>query len=134
LSSEIAIYAADIAATIAAPITSITGADRTFVKITWTAPYDGGSVISAYKILIRSSDGLTFLQELTSCDGTNSVIIAANSCTIPIATLMASPFNLPWGSSIYAKMTATNIQGTTPESPVGNGAVILTFPDTPTDF
>jgi hypothetical protein len=47
---------------------------------------------------------------------------------------MASPFNLPWGSSIFTKLTATNIQGTTPESPVGNGAIILTFPDTPTSF
>ena len=134
LSSEISVIAADIPATIATPITTITGVARTFVTITWTAPYNGGSVVTSFKILIRASDGTTYLQELTSCDGTNSVVLSAASCTIPIATLMAAPFNLPWGSSIYAKLTATNIQGTTPESPVGNGAIILTFPDTPTSF
>lgn len=133
-SSEITVIAADIPATIATPVTTISGAERTFVTVTWTAPYNGGSEVTSLNIFIRGSDLTTYHKELTSCDGSNPAIISAASCTIPIATLMAAPFNLPWGSSIYVKLTATNIQGTTPESPVGNGATILTFPDSPINF
>ena len=101
--------AADIASTIPTPVTTITGALRTFVTISWTQPYNGGSVLSAYTILILTSDGLTFAQEMTVCDGTKASIVINNVCVIPISTLMTAPFNLPWGSSIYAKITATNL-------------------------
>ena len=37
-----------------------------------------------------------------------------------------------WGSSIYAKVLAQNIYGNSIFSPVGNGALILTNPDSPT--
>jgi hypothetical protein len=53
-------------------------------------------------------------------------------CTVPKLTLRGSPFNLPWGSSIYVKVIAFNVYGDSAESPVGNGAVILTNPDAPT--
>ena len=46
----------------------------------------------------------------------------------PPSTLLAAPYNLPYGSSIYAKVTATNDYGTSARSEEGNGAVILTVP------
>jgi len=36
-----------------------------------------------------------------------------------------------WGSSIYAKVIASNVYGASATSNVGNGAVILTNPDAP---
>jgi hypothetical protein len=45
--------------------------------------------------------------------------------------LLVSPFNLPWGSSIFATVTATNTVGTSAISQAGNGAIILTNPDPP---
>lgn len=45
---------------------------------------------------------------------------------------MAAPFNLPWGSSVYAKIVATNAYGNSLSSDFGNGAIILTNPDAPT--
>lgn len=42
-----------------------------------------------------------------------------------------APWSLPWGSSVYAKITATNIKGTSTESNASNGAVIVTDPDPP---
>ena len=48
-----------------------------------------------------------------------------------VATLTAAPFNIAWGGSIYAKVTAVNILGESITSLVGNGAIILTFPDEP---
>ncbi len=50
---------------------------------------------------------------------------------MPITVLQAAPFSLPWGSSIYAKIIANNLVGSSVTSQVGNGAVILTKPDPP---
>ena len=44
--------------------------------------------------------------------------------------MRAAPFNLPWGASVWAKVAANNIKGTS-ESSAGNGAVIITKPDAP---
>jgi hypothetical protein len=44
---------------------------------------------------------------------------------------MEAPFNLPWGSSIYATVSSTNTYGVSIDSTPGNGAVILTVPDRP---
>ena len=96
------------------------------------APFNGGSPLTAYSITIRQSDGLTYSSELGNCNGSNSGVITAASCTIPISTLQASPFNLPWGASVYAKITATNIVGISDLANAGNGGTILTNPDQPT--
>lgn len=60
-----------------------------------------------------------------------SSIILAAGCKVPISALIAPPYNLPWGSSIYAKVTAVNIVGSSTQSNAGNGALILTNPDEP---
>ena len=48
--------------------------------------------------------------------------------------MRASPFELPWGSSVYAKVIATNIFGNSMPSEAGFGAVIMTKPDKPVDI
>jgi hypothetical protein len=65
---------------------------------------------------------------LTSCDQSSST---ATTCTIPVTVLRASPFSLAWGTSVYAKVIATNIYGNSVQSTAGNGAVITTTPDAP---
>jgi len=45
--------------------------------------------------------------------------------------LRESPYNIGWGSSIHAIITATNFYGTSVVSDDGNGAIILTVPDPP---
>jgi len=44
------------------------------------------------------------------------------------------PFALAWGSDVYAKIIATNIYGDSLMSEAGNGARILTVPDSPVSF
>ena len=56
------------------------------------------------------------------------------SCSVSIASLRLSPFNLPWGSDVYAIVSATNVYGTSALSTPGNGAVILTVPDAPVNL
>jgi hypothetical protein len=70
---------------------------------------------------------------LTSCDGQDTDIIANQQCTVPIATLKASPYLIVWGGSIYAKVIAKNVVGSSLASDEGNGAIIFTTPDPPTD-
>ena len=76
-------------------------------------------------------DGVTFSIDKTSCDGSKAEIISTTTCQVPISTLRAGVFQLPWGSSVYAKVTAYNLYGYSTLSPEGNGAVILTYPDAP---
>ena len=41
---------------------------------------------------------------------------------------------LPWGAGVYARVVATNELGSSLVSSAGNGAIILTYPDTPVDL
>ena len=102
-----------------APTTTV---DGNYVVIDWTAPNDQGSAIYSYIILIGKSDGVTFATESSDCDGNDATIVATTQCSIPISTLRASAFQLPWGSYIEAKIIAINAYGNSAESPVGNGA------------
>jgi len=53
------------------------------------------------------------------------------TCTIPISALKSSPFLLPWGAMVWARITAQNLYGNSIESTEGNGAIILREPDSP---
>jgi len=75
------------------------------------------------------NDGITFTQ--VTCLESMTNIIASASCTVPISTLVAAPFNLQWGSTIYATISAVNIYGTSVISTSVSGAVIVTVPDAP---
>lgn len=47
----------------------------TNVVVTWDVPYDGGAEISSYTIVIVTSDGATYVEDTTNCDGTDSTIL-----------------------------------------------------------
>lgn len=68
---------------------------------------------------------------MTNCDGSQSDVIAALQCTIPLATLTLEPYSLVFGNSVWSKITATNFYGESAESDQGNGAIILLVPDAP---
>ena len=84
-----------------------------------------------YKVEIMQAGGSVFTENKADCDGASPSVILAAGCKVPISSLLAAPYNLPWGSSIYAKVTAINIVGSSLASNAGNGAVILTSPDPP---
>jgi hypothetical protein len=98
--------------------------------IDWIAPDDGGSEITDYLIVIRDKD-MIYKTHLTNCDGSLAHVVMNTMCTIPITLLREEPFSLAWGDSLYAKVTAVNLYGSSSESLVGNGAVLLTIPDAP---
>jgi hypothetical protein len=122
-SSAVTIRAAAIPDVPAAPTTTVN--TNISVTITWVAPYNGGSQITGYTVAIRQSDGTTYSQESANCN------VSTTTCTVPIPVLMAAPYNLAWGSSIYATVSATNLVGSSVASASGNGAIICTNPDPP---
>ncbi len=48
-----------------------------------------------------------------------------------LVTLTSSPYLLPWGSSVKAIISATNVVGQSAFSSIGNGAVLLSVPSEP---
>jgi len=76
----------------------------------------------------------SFTTNLRYCDGSLTEIILETACTIPVSVLRDSPFNLPWGSSVVARVLATNNYGSSDYSLNGNGAIIITSPDAPTSL
>ena len=101
------------------------------VTIQWTEPTTNGGTILSYEILIRKSDGVSYSTELTSCDGSDSLIVSSLTCSVPDTALVSAPFLLPWGSKVYAKISATNAKGSSSTSNAGNGAIIINYPDPP---
>ena len=57
--------------------------------------------------------------------------MTVKSCTIPVSVLRETPFSLPWGSTVIAKVLATNSLGSSDYSQNGSGAKIITKPDAP---
>lgn len=97
------------------------------VVFEWDIPSDHGTLITGYNILFRKSDN-TYETELVDCDRTISVV---NTCTVPLATFTAEPFNLVLGDDINLKVSAINDYGTSPLSEMGSGALIQLVPDAP---
>lgn len=61
-------------------------------------------------------------------------MVSTNTCTFPISYLKTTPYDLEWGVEIYARLIAVNMYGNSVTSIEGNGAIILTVPDAPTDL
>jgi len=102
--------------------------DRTTVLIQWTEPFNQGSEVTGYEIHIQQSDGITFTQELTDCNRLSSPTL---TCSVPVVTLITTPYSIAWGEHIYARVAAINKYGTSVLSNAGNGAQIITYADAP---
>ena len=113
------------------PTSVTTTISTTNIIISWSPVYNGGSAITAYNILIRASDGVSYYANSMYCASTSPSIISEAKCTLPISEIRATPYNLEWGSSVFAKVSATNLVGDSSYSTSGNGAVLITTPDAP---
>ena len=125
----------------AAPPTLTTTINGNNVHVEWQSPStnaqnDYGAPITAYNVQIQAIDGISYFTDLTACNGTSSVVVTNLYCDIPISTLLGAPFNLVYGSSVYARSAAINIIGSSLFSTAGNGAVIAMSyaPDAPVNL
>jgi hypothetical protein len=115
-----------------APTGVITSFASAEVQISWTKPYNGGSLITAYTIEIRHSDGISFSEDDTYCDGVDATLVSTRTCSIPVDKIRAAPYLQDWGAHIWARVKAINVVGPSQFSAEGNGAQIITNPDPPT--
>lgn len=130
-SSSVIILSAETPEKPAAPTTLFVGSD---IVISWSDPSSGGSPITSYQILIQHADGVSYSEYLETCDGSQPTIIQNEQCIVSSIVLNAEPFNIDWGQSVYAKVSASNTYGSSEFSEPGNGGVILTNPDAPVNL
>ncbi len=69
---------------------------------------------------------------MTYCVGGTVLVTGSITCTAKISDFLGTPFFLPWGSSITAIVQAYNNYGDSYTSNPGNGAIIVTYPGSPT--
>jgi hypothetical protein len=93
-------------ATVSTAIESAAGA----VTITWLQPADGSDTITAYLVEIKDSSG-AWQAENTYCDGTDSAVISALTCTVPMSALTASPYSLAFDALVEVRASARNSYG-----------------------
>ena len=79
--------------------------------ISWTPEDDGGSLIVSYKIEVLKGDVITYAEDSTNCQGTDTVIVSSAQCSIPISVLKLDPYRLHWGVSVSARVAAINSVG-----------------------
>jgi hypothetical protein len=101
------------------------------VIITWQTSSTHGVPITGFKIMIITSDGSTYAEELNSCDGSDPAIAAALTCTIPIVNLIVAPHNLVEGNTMNIKVLAESLLGDSDDSPINTDTVVVLVPATP---
>jgi len=101
--------------------------DTTSVQISWPLPNEHSATITKYDIYFEKSNG-DFEMELTACDGSDSTIVSARTCIVPMSTIRSLTL-LPRDSLIRAKVRAFNARGTGQFSELNTlGATIETIP------
>lgn len=108
--------------------TAIEGND---LSVSWVLPSANGSPITVFKVFLKEIGTETYTLESTECDGTDADIIANNKCYITLTTMLAPPYNVDGGDSIWAKVSASNYYGESAQSDAGNDAIYLRVPDKP---
>jgi len=73
-------------------------------------PFDGGATVTEYRVLLLDNVGAN-PTEVASCYGSDSVIMAALHCEVPMATFTASPFSYAQGDLLTATVEAYNLRG-----------------------
>ena len=93
--------------TMAAPVTTGTGID---IELTWTEPSTGGESITAYQIKIYVPSTLTYVEDLTYCDGSSAAKVATKTCVFPM-TYLVSTYGMTYGQTLQGIVRAFNVYG-----------------------
>jgi hypothetical protein len=72
---------------------AVTSVQSVYAKLTWVVPAENGAAITAYRILIRRSDGV-MAEESTYCPGSDATLMANAYCLVPMVALRAAPYYL----------------------------------------
>jgi hypothetical protein len=112
-------------------VETILDVESELVYVFWFLDSDNGSPITEYKIFIKKSNEDTYFEESSDCIGNDQGVIDNRSCFVNLSTLIAEPYNLVGGDSVWIKVIATNVYGDSDYSEAGNGAYYKTEPYQP---
>lgn len=91
------------------------------VVVEWTAPHDGGSAITGYRVRIADKTEENWIS-YQACPGTDPAVL---SCTIKMAALKEEPYNYEFEQIVKVKVSAINEYGVgEPSVPNTQGADI----------
>ena len=110
----------------APPTTSI---HNHYIRIQWTTPYQNSAPINAYKVFIGETTSINFIEDTTYCDGSIEPVLSNKYCDVPMSALRASPYWLTFDQEVKAKVSASNVYGSSDLSGVSTvNAKIQTEP------
>lgn len=92
----------------AAPTITISGNN---VRISWIKPTEYGAPITSYAIVVKDPGATYHAMTPNYCDGTQTAILTALACEVPLSVLIDGPFNLAFDALVVAKVTASNSNG-----------------------
>jgi hypothetical protein len=78
--------------------------------ISWAAPDDRGSAVSAYRIEVRDQLGSAWSVS-PNCDGSAAAVVAARACSVPMLSLLAAPYSYTLGALVVVRVAAENEKG-----------------------
>ena len=78
--------------------------DGTDVRLSWNAPNDNFSTITAYKVELQKHDN-TWVTDLTNCDASQGSVFSSKTCIIPMIEI-APLTSLTIDDPIKAKVSA----------------------------
>jgi hypothetical protein len=82
--------------------------------------------------MIKTSTSSIYEESKATCDGSITAIQNALTCTVPLTTLIASPFTLAQGSLVKVKIIAVNAVGSSAGSfDNTSGALVELVPHKP---
>lgn len=86
--------------------------ENIYVKVDFIAPSENGASIEAYRILIRTADGMLWL-ESQHCLSTEPSLLTNLYCYVPMEELTSASdsFNLPYNHFVEVKVQAYNHRG-----------------------
>jgi hypothetical protein len=73
--------------------------DNVYVKVKWEAPDDRGSEITAYRVKVLASDGLTLI-ESDLCHNSDASLVVTLQCYIPMSEIVSDPIALAYNDLI----------------------------------
>ena len=87
------------------PLTTAIDAATGGVTIAWGPPTNlGGVPVLSYEIVIKS--GTAVWNTEATCDGTSAAVLAARTCVVPMATLVAAPHSLAFDVLVEVMVSA----------------------------
>jgi len=95
--------------------------------VDWDPPVDNYDSIDSYLIEFLESDGVTFTEETTYCNGDNSdpAIVTNSECTIPMQTFRDPPYSLSFGDDIQTRVWTHNAFGWSIVSQASTGSATV---------